>query len=370
MNKTDQEQAPIRILVVDDEPSICTFIRQLLTTHDYQVEVAHDCASALILLKEETFQFVLTDLTLPDAGGYSILDQARQDNPNVIAIVMSGYNIESYSTLSQHKVDDYITKPFSIDELLYVVDKHKKHVLMQDEIRALEESLAAEQRKGTFFENAGHQLKTPIAVLKEFIILFKEGFGGTLTDKQEQYLRAIDDNIDRLLVLVENVENLSRAKEGSWIIRLEEESPVEILEPAIVSWQTFLARRNLTFSLDLAENLPKIKVDKWAVDQIIFNLLDNAAKYSPKKGKISLRCYQKQDDFVCFEVSDEGQGIPEDMHLTVFEPFVRLPEHDTTPGLGLGLTIAQELAKHMGGRLQLEKTEDNGAKFLLSLPTA
>ncbi len=360
----------LTILVVDDEPSICSFLKEILTTRGYGVDVAHAGVVAYDLLEKHTFDMALVDLTLPDASGFDIIQRAKQSNPHLVAIIMSGMTIESYGDLKRYEVDEYINKPFSFDDLIYHIAKYERYVRLVRENRKLQESLQREQQKSGFFTAASHQLRSPIAVLKEFALLFREGYGGELTEKQGQYLQAIDDNIGRLLSLLVNVENLSKADSGSWAIQLDEENPLEILGRVTGSWRPILERSHLKFMEELAGDLPKVKADRWAVDQVLFNLFDNAAKYSPPGETITLRCYQKQTGFVTIELEDEGEGIPEDMRKTIFEPFARLPEHEAAPGLGLGLTIALELARRMGGDLVLDSGDGGGARFCLNLPIA
>lgn len=365
-----EKNLPLTILVVDDEPSICLFLKEILTTRGYEVSVAHDRVGAYELLDKHTFDMVLVDLTLSDAKGYEIIQRAKENNPHLVALIMSGMALDSYGDLKRYEVDEYINKPFSFDDLIYHISKYERYVRFVRENRLLQESLKRERQKSSFFTAAAHQLRSPIAVLKEFTLLFREGYGGELTEKQGQYLQAIDDNIGRLLSLVVNVENLSKADSGSWVIQLEEEDPLKILDQVVGSWQPILKRRNLKFAKQLAGDLPRIKADRWAVDQVLFNLFDNAAKYSPPGGTITLRCYQKQTGFVTMELEDDGQGVPDDMRKTIFEPFARLPEHASSPGLGLGLTIALELARRMGGDLVLDSSDGKGARFCLNLPIA
>ncbi|MCH7520404.1 MAG: hybrid sensor histidine kinase/response regulator [Candidatus Marinimicrobia bacterium] len=370
MTGGDNGDLHLTILVVDDEPSICSFLKEILTARGHEVEVAHDGSSAYDLLDKHTFDLALVDLTLPDASGYDIIERAKENDPHLVAMIMSGLTIESYGDLKRYGVDEYINKPFSFEDLIYRIGKYERYVRIMRENRQLQESLQRERRKSGFFTAASHQLRSPIAVLKEFALLFREGYGGELTEKQVQYLQAIDDNIGRLLSLLENVENLSKADSGSWVIRLDEEEPVEILERVTNSWRTVLERGNLKFVEQLAGNLPKVKADKWAVDQVLFNLFDNAAKYSPPGGTVTLRCYQQQAGYVTIELENEGEGIPDDMRKIIFEPFARLPEHESAPGLGLGLTIALELARRMGGDLVLSSGHGGGTRFSLNLPIA
>ena len=370
MRDREDIEMKLNILVVDDEASIRSYLSDFLAMKGFEVQVAADGAMALDILHRSEIHLSLVDLTLPDMSGFDIIKQAKQSDPDLVAVIMSGMPVESYEELIQHGVDDYITKPFTFEELTYLVEKYEKYIRALRSSKHLKERLRVEKEKSSFFFEAGHQLKTPIAVLKEFAHLFQEGFGGEMTDKQTQYLEAIDQNIDRLLYLVNNIENLSRVDSGSWIIEIKAEEPEEIISQVTASWRPILQRRDLQLVEEVADNLPEVHVDAAAVEQVLFNLVDNASKYGPAGSTITLRCFQSSDSSVCIEVEDQGPGIPEDKRDVIFQPFARLPEHESASGLGLGLTVALSLMKHMKGDLRLDDSGKPGNRFCLDLQVA
>ena len=360
----------LHILVVDDEAGIRSYLSDFLATKGFEVQVAEDGAMALDILRRSEIHLAFVDLTLPDMSGVDIIKQAKQVVPDLVAVIMSGMPVESYEELVQHGVDDYITKPFTFEELTYLIEKCKKYIRTLHYREHFKKRLRVEQEKSNFFFEAGHQLKTPIAVLKEFTHLFREGFGGEMTDKQTQYLEAIDQNIDRLLYLVDNIENFNRVESGSWRIEIKAEEPEEIIRQVTTSWRPILQRHDLQLVEEVADNLPEVHADAAAVEQVLFNLVDNASKYSPAGSIITLRCFQPSDSFVCIEVEDQGSGIPEDKRDVIFQPFARLPEHESASGLGLGLTIAHSLMKRMKGDLWLDNSSKTGNRFRLQLQVA
>ena len=121
---------------------------------------------------------------------------------------------------------------------------------------------------------------------------------------------------------------------------------------------------------EVAEGLPQIEADILALEQVLFNMVDNARKYGPPGGTITLRCATSGDDHVCIEVEDQGVGIPEEEREAVFQPFNRLPEHQSSPGLGLGLTVARDLVQRMGGELRLKPGIEAGNRFCLQIRVA
>ena len=365
----------LRVLVVDDEGGIRDSLSKFLVTRGLDVQVAADRTQALELLGQGRIHLALVDLTLPDGSGIELVEQAKRIAPQLVAVVMSGTPPASPDEIIRRGVDEYLTKPFSFEELIHVLGKHERYIRATLENERLNERLRREDENLAFFYEAAHQLKTPIAVMKEFAHLFKEGFGGELNAKQREYLDAIHQNIDRLLYLVENIEMLSRLGSGSWIIRLEEEDPREIVSQVSASWRPILERRNLHLVEDVPAHLPKVRADGAAVQQVLFNLVDNASKYGPASGTVTLRCFQPDEGTVRIDVEDEGEAIPADKRDVLFLPYTRLPEHESAPGLGLGLTVARGLMQRMDGLLWLadgaaEGDGPAGNRFCIQLPVA
>lgn len=370
MNTTSKSDTKARILVVDDEPGIRDFLQEFFAQKGFKVHVASDGAQALAVLRSHVFHLAMIDLTLPDMSGFDVSRQAKEADPDVVTIVMSGLPVESPDELQRNRVDEYLNKPFSSDDLDPLMEKYGEPRPPEDPDQASQERLPLDEVRSRFFYEAGHQLKAPLAVLKEFAYLFQEGFGGELSEKQQVYLDAIHKNIDRLLYLVDNIDKMSRLDSGSWLIRLEDADPGQIVRHVAESWRPILEGREQELTEDIADDLPQIKADASAVEQVLFNLIDNASKYGPPKEVVKLRCYRPDEHHVRIEVEDQGPGVPEDRRESIFQPFNRLPEHESAPGLGLGLAVAQGLIQRMGGELGLDTSDKPGSRFYVQFRVA
>ena len=353
MNNDQNRTAPLRIIVVDDEPDIRSYLSEYLTAKAYRVEMAQNGAEAMELFANGQYHLALIGRTLPDVSGFELVQRAKRVRPELVAVVMSGMPPDSTDELIQYGVDEILSKPITFAELDFILGKYERFLRTLQENETLKQRQMDQDKLKNFFYEAGHQIKTPVVVLKEFAHLFREGFGGEMSTRQQQYMEAIDENINRLLYLVENIENLSKLDRGEWIIRLEEEDPREIIAQISNSWRPILEQRNLQLVEEITDQLPMVKVDSAAVQQVLFNLVDNASKYGPPNGKVTLRCFLSNDGSVQIEVEDQGERIPKEIRDTLFLPFVRLPEHKAAAGLGLGLTVAQSLMQRMDGDLWL-----------------
>ena len=351
-------QPPLRILVVDDEPGICMLLKEALSIRGAEVEIAHNRHGALELLEKQSFDLAFIDLTLPDSKGFEIIREGKKRYPDMVGLIMSGAAVESFQDLVDHQVDDYLHKPFSLDEISYLIARHKW-------IHPGGNGVAADVT-GVLLETA-HQIKTPLAVIKEFTHLMRERSDTDLSEKQLTYISIIDENINHALTLARNLEQFQQAIGQLAPPDLEPINVADLMASVFESWQPVMLRHSLHLVLEVEDNLAPVLASKSGVEQILYNLLDNATKYAPAGSAIHLRAYGPDNQSLCIEVADEGSGIPADQWGTVFQPYGRLPDHQASPGLGLGLTIALRIAKQMKGDLMLGDEEGGGTRFILRL---
>ncbi|MCK4578969.1 MAG: HAMP domain-containing histidine kinase [Candidatus Marinimicrobia bacterium] len=360
----------VQVLVVDDMADIRTMLTDFLTWNGYSVIASADGASARLQLAEHKPHILLADLSLPDIQGSELIDLAKKENSMTTGIIMSGHHLSDLEPETVAAIDDYIAKPFTLKEVEKVIGKWGNYHKALAECDQLKQALNNEQQKIDFFSQAGHQLKSPVAVIKEFVHLFSEGYGGKISAKQEQYLEAINHNLNQLIHLIDNIESLTRVSSAKWPIRLDVEEPAELIRQTSASWRPILEGQKLAFTEEIPDGLPKVRVDEAAVEQVLYNLIDNARKYCSPGGTIYLRCHAEANNRVCIELENPGACIPAEYHEAIFKPFTRLPEHDAAPGLGLGLTIARSLVESMGGELTVSDQCTTGALFNLYLPVA
>lgn len=221
-----------------------------------------------------------------------------------------------------------------------------------------------EQMKDDFIGMVSHELRTPLTVILGAVKVAQEP-GLTAKERKELLSDAVHASEDLSLIL-ENLIELSRQK--SRRTKLEKTSiNIEDFMRHIMSSES----RHLNdhrFRLQSSGSLPDIKVDKVKLQQVLFNLLDNAAKYSPENTEIRLTV-RKDGDNVLVGVSDKGQGISAEDQAKLFEPFERLSENpNRATGLGLGLVVCRHLIEAHGGKIWVDSTPGRGTTFWFTLP--
>lgn len=219
-----------------------------------------------------------------------------------------------------------------------------------------------------FIVNASHELRTPLAAVYGAAKLLEQADTGD-ESQRARLLAVIAEESERLSAVVGEILTGAQLEAGHIKLFRERTDPLQLAEKAIDAARSHLPE-NLSLELD-ADAVPAIESDPVRVRQILASLIDNAIKYSPAGGRIEVGLEQR-DGGVRFRVSDEGVGIPPEEWERIFEKFVRLDVQGTRAvgGTGLGLFIARELARELGGSLECLPGDGGGSTFVLDLPDA
>jgi len=235
-------------------------------------------------------------------------------------------------------------------------------------------ALSLSERRGAFVSAVTHELRTPLTTLRMYTEMLA---GGMVPDeaKRQHYLDTLHGEADRLGHLVENVLAYARLERGSAKGRIE----TVTVDGLLAGVGGLLKQRAAQAKLELVTVAPKevadstVRADLTAVEQILFNLVDNACKYalSGDEKRITLEARSIGAE-VAFRVRDHGPGIAPGEAQKLFKPFRKSARDaaNSAPGVGLGLALSRRLARMMGGDLRLEETVTEGACFVLTLPRA
>jgi two-component system, OmpR family, phosphate regulon sensor histidine kinase PhoR len=221
-----------------------------------------------------------------------------------------------------------------------------------------------------FISNISHELRTPLASLKALVETLRDG---ALEDPPaaHRFLDRAEEEVDALTQLVQELLELSRIESGLVPLRLEPTPVSEVILPAVERLRSQAERNGLLLEVDLSDDLPPVLVDARRVQQVVGNLVHNAIKFTPEKGKISIRAEVKaSDQTVVIRVSDTGVGMPAAEQSRIFERFYKADRARSGGGTGLGLAIARHLVQAHGGQIWLKSKEGQGSTFYFSLPIA
>lgn len=231
--------------------------------------------------------------------------------------------------------------------------------------------VALSERRGAFVSAVTHELRTPLTTFRMYAEMLSEGMVRK-PEQQQKYVDTLRVEADRLYHLVENVLAYARLERGRHARRehIEVNELIERVQPRLTD-RALQSEMKLDVEFDAAEKGSCLYSDPSAIEQILFNLVDNAAKYAVNTtDKRIILQVSSNDTQVMIRVRDHGPGILPKDRARLFHPFSKSVDEAarTAPGVGLGLALCRRLAKALGGHLQLEADSVAGASFLLELP--
>ncbi|MCZ7400955.1 MAG: HAMP domain-containing sensor histidine kinase [Candidatus Methanoperedens sp.] len=228
----------------------------------------------------------------------------------------------------------------------------------------------AHKIKNQFIANMSHELRTHLNSIIGFSELMKEKRTDELNSKQSTYVNNIYSSANMLLAIISDLLDLSKIQTGKVEIVVEKISVPETINENIDLIQEKAAKKNVLFKKDLDPALEQIEADKQIFNQIFFNLLDNAVKFSKDTGGIVTVTTKKEDDMAKISVRDTGVGIREEDMTKLFSEFLHIESglNRKPDGTGLGLVISKNLVEMCGGNIRAQSEFGEGSTFTFLIP--
>ncbi|MDO8592925.1 MAG: MASE3 domain-containing protein [bacterium] len=226
-----------------------------------------------------------------------------------------------------------------------------------------------DRAKTEFVSLASHQLRTPLASISLSTELLLRGVGGPLEENQIRYLQEISKASQRMKNLIEALLNITRIELGTFAVKWEMINLIEEVDKILKEEEIQIKLKQLNFIKIYAADLPLIRFDKNILGVIIDNLMANAIRYTPARGKITLQI-KKGAAKIIISLSDTGCGIPKSQQDKIFAKLFRADnaKEISTEGAGLGLYMTRSILKKIGGEIWFSSEQNKGTTFFVTIP--
>ncbi len=237
---------------------------------------------------------------------------------------------------------------------------------------------AANLAKSDFVSFVSHELKTPMTSIRGFTDLLASGVVGQVNENQANFLGTIRSNVDRMATLVSDLADVSRIEAGRLRLDFAAVSVAEVVDDITRSSRAQIDAKEQTLVLEIPENLPDMWGDRTRLIQVLTNLVNNAHKYTPQGGTITIRAEHTQNTWnpegaahvIHLAVQDNGLGMSPENQKKIFQKFFRADDTRIRdiPGTGLGLNITKTLVEMQGGQIWFESEVGKGTIFHFTTP--
>jgi len=369
---TNSTLAP-HILVVDDNTvHMIALSNALMDTGEYQVTAVSSANEALKLLRQHSFDMVLTDLRMPEMDGIDFLRRAHEFDNDLVGIVMTGHGaIDTAIEAMKAGALDYVLKPFKLSTIVPVLKRGLEMRQLRREVAQLQQRVrehvveleSANQELEAFSYTVSHDLRAPLRVISGMSSVLVQSYAPQMSGEARQLVSKISTSADQMSHLIDHLlqfASLSRQPVAK--------QPVEIsaivLEVLEMLYQTGGNDRIKVIIGDL----PTASADPTLLRQAYSNLLSNAFKFTRlrKDPQVEIGCMNDGNENIYF-VRDNGAGFDMSQAGDLFKVFHRLHNRNQFEGTGVGLAFVQRIVQRHGGRIWTEAEVNKGAAFYFTL---
>ncbi len=265
-------------------------------------------------------------------------------------------------------------RTFNPEKFEFVQRSADNIAIAVENARLYEALRRANMAKSEFISLVSHELRTPMTSIQGYAEMLSKGLVGRLAPKQQEFIEAIERNVNRMRILVNDLMDISRIETGQLTLNVQPTDFAEAVREARSSVEEMIRERLQVLSVDIWPGLPKAMADPERLIQILINLLSNAVKYTPYQGLIAVRAWLSLDEpeFIRCAIADTGIGIAPEDQVRLFTKFFRAddPRVREQAGTGLGLAITRSLVEMQGGRIWVESEPGQGSTFYFTVPIA
>ncbi|MDR3461280.1 MAG: response regulator [Beijerinckiaceae bacterium] len=372
---------PVHFLLVDDLEENLLSLEALLRRDGLVLLKAHSGDEALELLLQNDVALALVDVQMPGLNGFELAELMRgnERTRRVPIIFVTAGNADGQRRFRGYEAGavDFIHKPIESDILRSKVDvffelyrQRQQIAIQRDKLKAHSDALEeADRRKDEFLATLAHELRNPLAPLRHGLDILRRSPN---SDDAMEIREMMDRQLFHLVRLIDDLLDVSRVSQGKIELRMERIPATDVIRSALESSRPLIDSAGHSLTLDVSPEPIWLDADLTRLAQVVGNLLNNAAKYTPEGGRIGLSLRADGEDAV-ITVSDNGLGIPADMQAKVFQLFAQVENHTDRArgGLGIGLALVKQLVAMHDGSVSAESAgAGQGSVFTVRIPRA
>jgi two-component system, sensor histidine kinase and response regulator len=366
----------ISILVIDDEEGIRESIKRALrnfkmslsyieSDYAFTVDVAETAEIGLEMMKTKQYDILLLDNQLPGMHGVDLLKLLHESQRDILTIMITAFaSIETAITATKNGAYDFLTKPFTPQELKDAILKASKHFILTNSAKKLE----AEKKKirFEFISVLSHELKSPIAAISNYLKLMEKRIAGNDIAAYDEFIKRSEIRIKDMEKLIFDLLDLTRIESGE---KKRVLSPVRIdtiVNESLSNFKEEIQKRSLNVESELSEI--EFNSDKTEIEIIVNNFISNAIKYNVDNGKIKV-FLGTDNGSLKFSVADTGIGIEPKDQEKLFKEFSRIKNEKTAniSGSGIGLSTVKKIISLYNGSVDVKSEYGKGSVFTVIL---
>jgi len=374
----------VNVLLVDDQPAKLLTYGAILGGVGANLITAGSAREALDCLLKKEIALVLIDVCMPELDGFELAELIRQHPryQKTAIIFVSAVNLSDFDRLRGYEYGaiDYVPVPVMPEILRAKVnvflDLYRKTRELEVLNRDLEQRVAlrtaalqeADERKNEFLAMLGHELRNPLGAIRTAAQII--GMRQITQDQRDTSAAVIRRQVEHLVRLVDDLLDVSRITRGTISIRREPTLVSDIVAQAVETTRPSVDGRGQTLFVDAGPEQLIVNGDGSRLAQVLGNVINNAAKFTPEGGRIQVGVSREQDE-VSIRVTDTGVGVPAEQLETIFDLFTQVgrPGDRSSGGLGIGLALVKRIVQMHEGRVEaLSEGDGRGTQIAINLP--
>ena len=381
-----------RILIVEDSKPVQEVVCEFLSEEGYVCDAMDTGSDAIRQLQQETYDLVITDLRLPGADGFDVVEVANKVHPLTPKIIMTARSdLEDALRALRLGAYDFVRKPIrNMWELGVIVSRaleHRRLLLerknrereLEEEVRRRTEELSRanlelktlDEMKNNLLANVSHELRTPLVSVRGYTELFHTGRLCPIPEDCQKYLTTSLRNIDKLLALIESLVSYAELARTGVSLALETVDLGEVAERLAADIAVPAKEAGLSVNLSTPEEPIPVKVDRSRLVEAVQQIANNAVKFNSSAGEIHINVVLVGQRLAKFILRDTGMGIAPEHQARIFDQFYQVDGSPTRHhgGTGIGLAIARDNLRLIGCELRVSSNLEEGSTFYFTIPT-